>query len=79
MVDVAGPSSWVVTGQPLWDETQQAFYQIPFVSSIVEALKQAADAPKGVDEKSIEFAKTFDVERVWQNSWLPFLKGVFDV
>lgn len=78
MADVAGPSSWAVAGQPWWDETQKAFYYIPFVSSIVEALKLAADAPRGVDEASIEFAKQFEVETVWQNGWLPFFKDFFN-
>lgn len=78
MADVAGPSSWAVSGQPLWDETQKAFQYIPFISSIVEALKLAYDAPRGVDEDSIEFAKQFEVERVWQTKWLPFFKDFFN-
>lgn len=78
MADVAGPSSWAVSGQPFWDETQKAFYYIPFISSIVEALKMAADAPRGVDEESIEFAKTFEVETIWQTKWLPFFKEFFN-
>lgn len=78
MIDVAGPSSWAVAGQPFWDETQKAFYQIPFVSSIVEALRQAADAPRGVDEESIGFVKQFEVETVWQTGWLPFFKEFFN-
>lgn len=78
MGDLAGPSSWVLSGDPCWDETQAAFYYRPFVSSIVEALKLAYDAPRGFDEESREFAKQFDVEKVWQDSWLPFWKGIFD-
>ena len=77
MVDIAGPSSFVVAGQPFWDETQAAFYNIPFVSSIVEALKLAADAPRGVDAESVEFAKLFEVEKVWQEGWLPFFREFF--
>lgn len=77
MGDVAGPSSFAVSGQPWWDETQKAFYYIPFISSIVEALKLAYDAPRGVDEASIEFAKEFEVEKVWQEKWLPFFTDFF--
>lgn len=78
MVDLAGPTSWCVSGQPLWDETQGAMWQVPFISSIVEALRLAAEAPRGVDEASIEFASQFEVEKVWQEKWLPFFKGFFD-
>lgn len=77
MQDVAGPSSWVVAGQPLWDETQAAFYNIPLIDSVVQALELAYEADRGPDEASIEFAKQFDVERVWQDSWLPFWREVF--
>jgi glycosyltransferase involved in cell wall biosynthesis len=78
MVDLAGPTSWCVSGQPLWDETQGAMWQVPFISSIVEALRLAAEAPKGVDQASIDFASQFEVEKVWQEKWLPFFKGFFD-
>ena len=79
MVDLAGPTSWCISGQPLWDETQGAFYQMPLIGSIVEALRLAADAPRGVDEEAIKFASEFEVEKVWQEKWLPFFKGFFDV
>jgi glycosyltransferase involved in cell wall biosynthesis len=77
MQDVAGPSSWVVAGQPLWDETQAAFYNIPLIDSVVQALELAYEADRGPDEESMKFARQFDVERVWQESWLPFWREVF--
>lgn len=77
MADLAGPSSWIVAGQPFWDETQVAMYQMPLISSIVDGLKLAYDAPRGVDDESREWAKQFDVEKVWQEKWLPFWKGYF--
>jgi glycosyltransferase involved in cell wall biosynthesis len=76
--DLAGSDSWLVGGQPFWDEAQQSFFSIPFVQSIYEALKEAQDAPRGVSESSIEFAKQFDVETVWNNYWLPFWKKQFE-
>jgi glycosyltransferase involved in cell wall biosynthesis len=79
MVDLAGPKSFLVSGQVLWDETQGAFYQMPLIASIVEALRLASKEKIEVDDESIQFAKEFDVEKVWQSKWLPFLKGVFDV
>jgi len=70
--DLAGPDSWIVGGQPFWDEAQQAFFSIPFVQSIVEALKEAQDAPKGASQEAITFVKQFDVDFVWDNYWKPF-------
>lgn len=77
MPDLAGPSSWIVSGQPLWDETQAAFYEMPLIQSMVDALKFAYDAPRGVDAESVEFAKEFEVEKVWQEGWLPFWRNYF--
>lgn len=76
-VDLAGPDSWLVDGQPFWDEPQQAFYNIPSIPSIANALKLAYEAPRGVSKESIDFAKQFDVERVWQWYWMPFLRDRF--
>lgn len=75
--DLAGPDSWIVGGQPFWDEAQQAFFSIPFVQSIVEALKEAHDAPKGASQEAITFAKQFDVDFVWDNYWKPFWESKF--
>jgi glycosyltransferase involved in cell wall biosynthesis len=76
--DLAGPDSWIVGGQPFWDEAQQAFFSIPFVQSIVEALKEAHDAPKGASQEAITFAKQFDVDFVWDNYWKPFWEVKLD-
>jgi glycosyltransferase involved in cell wall biosynthesis len=70
--DLAGPDSWLVGGQPFWDENQSSFFQIPFTKSIEDALEMAYNEPRGVSESSIEFAKQFDVEKVWTDYWLPF-------
>jgi glycosyltransferase involved in cell wall biosynthesis len=75
--DLAGPDSFVVGGQPFWDEMQSSFFQIPFTASIVEALLQAYDQPRGVSQSSIDFAKEFDVEKVWNEKWLPFWQERF--
>jgi hypothetical protein len=37
----------------------------------------AYQAPRGVSQASIEFAKQFDVERVWGWYWMPFLREYF--
>lgn len=72
--DLVAEDGWLVEGQPFWDEAQVAFYNIPLVPSIVNALVEAYKAPR---EKSIVaqgFASAFDVHSVWKYHWLPFLR-----
>lgn len=75
--DLAGPDSYLVEGQPFWHEPQLSWYQIPLLDSLVTALERAADAERGVSESSVEFAKGFDVERVWARDWMPLLREQF--
>jgi len=75
--DLAGPDSFLVDGQPFWDEPQAAFYHIPNVSSIVQALLLAYEAPRGISKANLDFAKEFDTERVFNWYWLPFLREYF--
>lgn len=75
--DLAGEDSWLVDGQPFWDEPQQAFFHIPAIPSIVSALNLAYAEPRGESKTSIDFAKQFDVERVWNWYWMPFLREFY--
>lgn len=75
--DLAGPDSFLVDGQPFWDEPQASFYHIPNIGSIVQALNLAYDAPRGVSKASIDFAKDFDADRVFNWYWMPFLREYF--
>ena len=73
--DLAGEDSYMVAGQPFWDEAQMAWYSIPIIGSIVEALEQAYKARNGEkSQKSIEFAAQFDFEKIWNEKWVPLLK-----
>lgn len=73
--DLVAEDGWLVDGQPFWDEAQLSFFQIPSVPSIVQALTNAYNAPRGRSDASLEFASQFDVETVWDKYWMPFLKG----
>ena len=75
--DLAGPDSFQVAGQPLWDEPQSSFYNIPSIPSLYEALKLAYDAPRGISHDNIQFARQFEVEHVWDTYWMPFFKEFF--
>lgn len=64
---------WLVGGQPLYDNAQTAFFTIPSVPQIVDALEKAYERGKGKSEKATEFAQQFDHEVVWKEHWLPVL------
>lgn len=75
--DLASEDSWKVDGQPFWDEPQASFFQIPSVTKISVALEEAYNAERGTSQIAIDFAKQFDVETIWENSWMPFLKDLY--
>jgi glycosyltransferase involved in cell wall biosynthesis len=75
--DLVSESSWRVEGMPFWDEPQIAWFKIPFVDSIVNALEFAYLAERGVDKTSIEFASQFEDEKVWNEKWQPFWSDYF--
>jgi glycosyltransferase involved in cell wall biosynthesis len=74
--DLVSEDCYLVEGQPWWNEQLKAVSQIPNVSSIVRALELAYQN-RGVSEKSIAFAQDFDADKVFNDKWLPFWKGVF--
>jgi glycosyltransferase involved in cell wall biosynthesis len=75
--DLVAEDGWLVDGQVFWDEPQKAFFQIPNVASIVTSLSEAYEAPRGFSPVARKFALQFDVETVWDNYWMPFLRGYF--
>lgn len=74
--DLASEDSWKVDGQPFWDEPQASFFKIPSVTGIIKALEEAYHN-RGKSQTAIDFAKQFDVDKVWQENWMPFLKDLF--
>lgn len=75
--DLASEDSWLIDGQPFWDEAQGAFFSIPSVNRITAALEDAYLNGRGHSDKAVEFAKQFDFDHIWNWRWLPFLKGLF--
>ena len=75
--DLVSEDSFLVDGQPFWDEPQKAFFQTPSVNAIVEALKLAYAAPRGFSPETRKFALQFDIDTVWNEYWMPFLKDYF--
>lgn len=72
--ELVSKDCWLVDGQPIWDAGQNAWWQTPSVPAIVQALEEAYKVRGSRSQESIDFAKQFDVETVWQNHWLPLWK-----
>jgi len=72
--DLMSPDSFKISGQPFYDEPQKSFFQIPILADLVEALQKAYKADRGTSAVARSFALQFDVETVWEGSWLPFLR-----
>ena len=73
--ELLGEDSWLVDGQPFWDEAQMSFFNIPLVPSLVSALRLAYEAPRGTSKTSIEFAQQFDADTVFETYWKPFIEA----
>lgn len=69
-------NGWLVETQPLWDPAQQAWWGVPRVGAIVDALKQAYEAPRGVDEASVVFAAQYGADAVWEAQWVPAMAEI---
>jgi len=72
--DLVSPDSWLTEGQLSWDAGQDAWWMTPNVSSLVNALEESYKAERGTSQVAIDFASQFDVEKVWDESWMPILR-----
>ena len=75
--DLVSEDGWLLQGFPFWDEAQKAWFQIPSVDSLVNALEEACKADRGPSRVARDFASQFDAERVWKWGWLPFFREFF--
>jgi hypothetical protein len=65
---------WIVDVQPQWNPTQLAWFATPLVHSIVLALEEAYERPRGqVSDDAVEFAKDYRADKVFQEAWVPLL------
>lgn len=75
MTELCG-AGWLVDGDRWWDETQAAWQKVARVSEIAEALENAYKHGEGLKDQAAAFGKSFDVDRVMQEMWLPVLDDV---
>jgi glycosyltransferase involved in cell wall biosynthesis len=72
--ELAGPDSYLVNGQPFWDSGQHCWFNLPNVQGIVDALEQAYQRGRGEFPDTIAFAKGYDADKVYAESWRPLIK-----
>jgi glycosyltransferase involved in cell wall biosynthesis len=75
--DLVAEDGFLVQGQLFWDEAQLAWFKIPSIAGIHQAICDAYDYAQehgSHSETSRKFAKEFDAEKVWLEKWVPFLK-----
>ena len=65
---------WVVDCQPLWDEAQKSWFNIPSIPQTIASLNEAIARGRGRSVTALTFAKNYDAEYVYQTHWLPVLK-----
>lgn len=67
-------AGWLVDGQRWWDGASRSWYQRPNVGEIVEALEAAYSTDlEAMQAKAVEFAQGYDVDRVYDEYWRPYL------
>jgi glycosyltransferase involved in cell wall biosynthesis len=75
--ELAGPDSWKVGGQLFWNPPMKAWYTIPNVNEIVDALEQAYKRGRKKSEKAREFALQYDADLVYETMWKPVLDKIY--
>jgi glycosyltransferase involved in cell wall biosynthesis len=65
-------AGWAVEGEKVWS-VQEAWWKMPHVSAVVDALEQAYDQAGGKREAAREFALQYDADLVFEKHWKPIL------
>jgi glycosyltransferase involved in cell wall biosynthesis len=72
--ELAGPDSFLVNGQPLWDSGQQCWFNVPNVQAIADALEQAYQRGRKDFVDTIAFVQKYDADKVYEQSWKPLIE-----
>lgn len=75
MDELRGPG-WGVAGQPFWNFLHGAWWQRPDIAGIVRAYEKAYTYASTKRAAAREFALDYDIERVYDLHWRPFLDQV---
>jgi len=71
-------AGWKVDVQPYWDPAQSAFFGMPIINSILEALESAyaARGDPELKEAAIRKAADYDADSIFETLWLPYLASL---
>jgi glycosyltransferase involved in cell wall biosynthesis len=72
--ELAGPDSFLINGQPLWDAGQHTWFNVPNVQAIADALEQAYQRGRKEFPDTLAFAQQYDADKVYQEKWKPLIK-----
>lgn len=68
---------WIVNGQPVWDASHAAWFQMPLVSEILNALEEAYERRGEPSYKARNFiVDNFDADKVYADLWRPLLEDL---
>jgi len=73
--ELACEDSYLVEGQLEWHQGRRSFLFTPFVESIAEALADAYRRGITRSQSALELAAKYDADRVFDEYWMPFLRG----
>jgi glycosyltransferase involved in cell wall biosynthesis len=66
-----------VAGQPSWDPTQGAWFQIPLISEIVKALEEIYERRgQRATMGRRHIVENYDADTVYENMWRPLLEDL---
>ena len=66
---------WLTDGQPFYDPGMKAWFNVPNVGSIVDALEAAYQAGRGRSAKAEKFVRdNYDADTVYETMWRPLLE-----
>jgi glycosyltransferase involved in cell wall biosynthesis len=72
---------WAVTGQPYWDAPQNAWFFLPHVERIVDALEDSYSARERDgrhSQQAVDGMAGYDADRVFDEHWVPLLARMHD-
>lgn len=75
--ELCGPHGKIVDGYDDWDEYQAAFWRVPSVASITQALEENYQETKAgkVDRAAIvAWAQQYDADKIFADLWVPFIQ-----
>jgi len=68
---------YLVEGQLFWNPPMKAWFTVPYVSSIVDALEQAYKRGRKRSTKAKAFADKFDADLIYETMWKPTLDDIY--